>query len=64
MKRAAKKKEDERNERGGGKNLWRLHINCTSSGALVNSIPGTCWSAIHMIVPCYLISSSQKNLTP
>lgn len=44
-----------------GKN-WRLHVNCTSSGALVNSIPGTCWSAIHMTVPCYLISSLQKKI--
>lgn len=31
----------------------RPHINCTSSGALVNLIPGTCWSAIHMTVPYF-----------
>jgi len=37
------------------RSAWRLHVNCTSSGALVNSIPGTCWSAIHMIVPCCLV---------
>lgn len=40
-----------------GEQLWRLHVNCTSSGALVNSIPGTCWSAIHMTVPCCLTST-------
>lgn len=44
----------------GKKSVWRLlHVNCTSSGALVDSIPGTCWSAIHMTVPCCLIIPPQ-----
>lgn len=58
--REAKEKENEKKrcenrEMRSRKELWRLHVNCTSSGALVNSIPGTCWSAIHMTVPCYFI---------
>lgn len=64
--------EERKREREGGKrerrtvsrkkSVWRLlHVNCTSSGALVDSIPGTCWSAIHMTVPCCLIIPPQAR---
>lgn len=62
--RRQQRKKKMKETKGRWEELWRLHVNCTSSGALVNSIPGTCWSAIHMTVPFYLISSSQKNPTP
>lgn len=46
----------------GKESVWGLlHVNCTSSGALVDSIPGTCWSAIHMTVPCCLIIPPQAR---
>lgn len=56
------KEERKRRTESGKKSVWGLlHVNCTSSGALVDSIPGTCWSAIHMTVPCCLIIPPQAR---
>lgn len=57
-----RERERERRTESGKKSVWRLlHVNCTSSGALVDPIPGTCWSAIHMTVPCCLIIPPQAR---
>lgn len=64
VKERERREERERRTKSGKKSVWRLlHVNCTSSGALVDSIPGTCWSAIHMTVPCCLIIPPASETT-